>query len=177
MDGWSAPFAPWSLGADCVSDTRLGRYGGKTMDDRIVRPGSAEVGLYVVSWFAMTSFAVAVGVSAAHGRGVALSAAITVAVVVVGIAMAWVAWRCVQTRLIVRSDELVVRNPFRTVAIPRSSVVRIAASPSRKWIVVDTASGETIPIWAISSGLIWTIKKRAARWNDELQGSGDGDST
>jgi Bacterial PH domain len=81
----------------------------------------------------------------------------------IGLAMLtiWVLRRLSATSLKVNDDVVEIRNPFRTTVLARSAMRRLSASVGGRWIVAETTDGRSIPIWAISSGVVWTLKERS----------------
>jgi hypothetical protein len=71
--------------------------------------------------------------------------------------------RASRARFTVTDREVEIRNPFRTMVVDRSQADGLLAAGN--WIVLQTSDGRRIPVFAISSGMVWTLKKRAAKWN------------
>ena len=136
--------------------------------ERVVRLRRAEVALYWVvgaGWIALLDW-LAFTLAFDHGllaRTVAVLFSLAVAVAVV-----WVLVHASRSSLTITDDGVVVQNPFREVVIPRRELRRFDVTPSSQWIVAETTSGQRVVVWAVSSGLRWKAKARAAKWNAEM---------
>ncbi|MBV9952882.1 MAG: hypothetical protein JO291_13070 [Acidimicrobiia bacterium] len=143
--------------------TSLGAVRPSASADETYTPPAGEVVLYWIAAAVILLVFESLVIAAAAGHD-ALGSVIGVPV---GLAIAGgvlsTAYRASTTRLVVQRDRIVIRNPIRTHELSRSALVSVVASG--KWIAAVTTENEAIRIWAVSGGLQWTLKRRAAEWN------------
>ncbi|MBV8293245.1 MAG: PH domain-containing protein [Mycobacterium sp.] len=85
-----------------------------------------------------------------------------------GLAFALVLYRMGRSKLIVSNDDVVVVNPIRRYSVARSDVSAIGVSPGASWAMLRTRTGKRIPVFALSSGFKWSLRRRMNEVNATL---------
>jgi hypothetical protein len=76
---------------------------------------------------------------------------------------AWLLWwRLGCARMIVDDTSVVIVNPIRRQRVPRDELARLAATSLNGWVLLVTTNGRRIPVFALSVGFRWTLRKRMA---------------
>jgi hypothetical protein len=141
-----------------------------SVEEQIAGPGFVERAVYLMCWVLIVASLLGIGgalVDSADGW-TPFRLVISSLLLTVGLFASWAMLRAARTKLVVRDHEVEIMNAFGSKVIARSDLRRFVAVPGGKWIVAETFAGERTPVSAISSGLIWTAKKRATRWNQRL---------